>query len=165
MKNYLVLLLPLICLFTLPSGITKNNGTFFIGYQLNAKTGVSYKINYTKSYEEVGLTYTTIYKLFNRVKGTHEMTVTAVHDKNAKKIKVTVNDPSSGIFGVNHTEEYTYQEPENGLFGIGGAAKTLGGSKIPNQLSLKFVSNKYENVLVYEVLYSPEDFEWFILQE
>lgn len=109
-----------------------------------------YNITYTRtSYSSEGY-YFTVYNVYN-LKGRLIIEVKAKHQKNAKKVTVEVRDPNGGVFSRINTEEGDYEIPSLEPFGNTGNYRILGGNDFPPQLSLKFMSNKYENVKVISV--------------
>lgn len=138
------------------------------GYQYNLNTDENTKFKYTRDYSESGDEYVTTYKIYHPTKGYHAITVTATHKKAEKKVIVKVEYATGGIFSDICTEETTYEEPSIKPFGFRGAVGAIGGNRVPNQLKVKFVSTKYENVKVLHVngtVTGRSDFTFYVLDE
>lgn len=125
--------------------------TKYTGYQYVVNDDDYYSFKYTREYKEEGNIYTTIYKIYHPTKGHHAITVTAVHNKSEKKVKVDIENAGGGIFAHINDEETTYETASMEPFGFRGSVGALGGNRVPNQLMVKFVSSKYENVKVVHV--------------
>jgi len=142
--------------------------TKYTGYQyvLNSDDYISFK--YTREYKTVGENYVTIYKIYHPTKGHHAFTITATHYKADKKVKVDVDDAGGGIFAHINSEETTYDSASLEPFGFRGSVGALGGNRVPNQLMVKFVSNKFENVKVVHVNATEpgtNNFYFYVLDE
>lgn len=135
-------------LFIFTSAFTQ---TKYTGYQYVLNDDEFYAFKYTREYQEEGDVYKTIYKIYHPTKGYHTITITATHYKSDKKVVVEVEDANGGIFASMNKEETTYETPSLDAFGFRGAVGGLGGKRVPNQLMVKFVSYKYENVKVVHV--------------
>jgi hypothetical protein len=112
----------------------------------DSKIPFRYKVSYTV---EDGC-YITRYKII--IYGDYKFDIVASHIKDKKLIKVEVAQAGGGILSTISTQSTEYELPSLKLFGFEGAANQLGGKKIPYQLAVKFLSNKYIFVKVYEVL-------------
>lgn len=142
--------------------------TKYTGYEYDLNTDDYYPFKYTREYKEEGDTFITIYKIYHPTKGHHAFTVTATHYKSEKKVKVDVEDAGGGIFAHINDEETTYETPSMEPFGFRGTVGALGGNRVPNQLMVKFVSNKYENVKVVHINASEpgtSNFYFYVLDE
>lgn len=142
--------------------------TKYTGYEYDLNTDDYYSFKYTREYKEDGDIYKTIYKIYHPTKGHHAFTVTATHYKSEKKVKVDVEDAGGGIFAHINDEETTYETPSMEAFGFRGSVGALGGNRVPNQLMVKFVSNKYENVKVVHINASEpgtSNFYFYVLDE
>jgi len=142
--------------------------TKYTGYEYDLNTDDYYPFKYTREYKEEGAIFKTIYKIYHPTKGHHAFTVTATHYKSEKKIKVDVEDAGGGIFAHINDEETTYETPSMEAFGFRGSVGALGGNRVPNQLMVKFVSNKYENVKVVHINASEpgtSNFYFYVLDE
>lgn len=142
--------------------------TKYTGYEYDLNTDDYYPFKYTREYKEEGDIFKTIYKIYHPTKGHHAFTVTATHYKSEKKVKVDVEDAGGGIFAHINDEETTYETPSMEAFGFRGSVGALGGNRIPNQLMVKFVSNKYENVKVVHINASEpgtSNFYFYVLDE
>lgn len=126
-------------------------------------------IKYTRSYSGSGNEFITKYTIFHPQKGNAWMTVTATHNKSNKSVEISVDDTKGSIFSQIHDEKTTYETPSLEPFGFRGTLGALNGKRTPNQLMVKFASNKYENVKVVHVWGSDvHDFEntyFFVLDE
>ncbi len=142
--------------------------TKYTGYEYDLSTDDYYPFKYTREYNEDGNVYKTIYKIYHPTKGHHAFTVTATHYKSEKKVKVDVEQAGGGIFAHIRDEETTYDTPSMKAFGFRGTVGTLGGNRVPNQLMVKFVSSKFENVKVVHVGSSDptsSNFYFYVLDE
>ena len=139
---------------------------FHTGYQYLTRTNQSTPFRYTRSFHGSGPVFTTIYKLYHPTRGTHFLTITAIHDKAAQKVVVEVADTKGSIFSPINQEETTYESAPVTGFGFRGAVGGLFGKHIPNQLGLQFTSRRAEQVKVLSVLGEHEDneFEFFTLE-
>lgn len=145
-----------------------NSQTKYTGYEYDLNTDDYYPFKYTREYKEDGDVYKTIYKIYHPTKGHHAFTVTATHFKSEKKVKVDVEDAGGGIFAHINDEETTYETPSMEAFGFRGTVGAMGGDRVPNQLMVKFVSNKYENVKVVHINASEpgtSNFFFYVLDE
>jgi len=142
--------------------------TKYTGYEYDLNTDDYYPFKYTREYKEEGDVFKTIYKIYHPTKGHHAFTVTATHYKSEKKVKVDVEDAGGGIFAHINNEETTYETPSMEAFGYRGTVGALGGNRVPNQLMVKFVSNKYQNVKVVHINASEpgtSNFYFYVLDE
>lgn len=142
--------------------------TRYTGYQYSVNNDDYYSFKYTREYKEEGTVYTTIYKIFHPTKGHHAITITAEHNKSKKKVKVEVKDAGGGFFADINDEKTTYETASMEPFGFTGTISSLGGKRVPNQLMVKFVSNKFENVKVVHVYGSEpasSDYIFYVLDE
>lgn len=161
-----VLMIVTLCLFTSNNAYTqtKLSGSLYL---LSSNKYVPLK--YTRTYRTSGDEFLTKYTIYHPKKGYAWMTVTATHNKIDKSVKVSVEDTNDGIFSQIHDEETIYETPTMEPFGFRGNVGALAGKRTPNQLMVKFVSNKYENVKVVHVWGSDvSDFEntyFFVLDE
>lgn len=125
--------------------------TKFTGYEYVMSDDDYYPFKYTREYKEDGDTYKTIYKIYHPTKGHHAITVTATHTKSDNKVVVDIEEAGGGLFAHMNKEETTYDTPSMEPFGFRGDIGLLGGTRVPNQLMVKFVSNKFENIKVVHV--------------
>lgn len=159
-----------VCIFLLTVIPSIHGQTFHKGYVYHLGYDDYYPFKYTREYQEEENIYTTIYKLYHPQKGSHNYTITAVHDKLKKNVKVDIEKIGGGIFFSEIREEETsYEVASMKPFGFRGNIGVLGGNKVPNQLMVKFVSNKYENVKIVHVFgtpkVTPDDWYFYILDE
>lgn len=143
--------------------------TKFTGYAYLLSSNEYVPLKYTRAYSGSGNEFVTKYTIYHPKKGYAWMTVTATHNKTDKSVNVSIDDTNDGIFSHIHDEKTTYETPSLQPFGFRGSVGALGGKRTPNQLMVKFVSNKYENVKVVHVWGSDvSDFNntyFFILDE
>lgn len=154
----------LVILMTNAYSQTKYTG---YAYVLNSDDYVAVK--YTRAYSGSGDEFVTKYTIYHPTKGYAWITVTATHNQANKTVKISVDDTNEGIFSHINDEETTYETPSLEAFGFRGTVGALAGKRVPNQLMVKFVSNKFENVKVVHVLGSEKsDFNntiYFVLDE
>jgi hypothetical protein len=146
---------------------TTTGQTLMTGYQYLMSTDNFTSFKYSRTYSTSGDNFITKYKIYHPIKGTYILTITATHYKDDKKVEVVIEDANGGIFSEINKEETTYEAPSMAMFGFRGSVGELGGTKVPNQLAVKFTSSKFENVKVVSVLGSHEndDFEFFVLDQ
>ena len=125
--------------------------TKYTGYQYSVNHDAYYEFKYTREYEEGRDTYTTVYKIYHPTKGRHIITITAVHNKPNKKIKVDIETPGGGILARIRSEEISYEVASIEPFGRRGTLGVLGGNRVPNHLMVRFVSHRYENIKVFHI--------------
>lgn len=165
MKIKTILLIALILTFFQNEIFAQN---FLYGYQYDMNTDNYTKFEYTRSFSGSGDEYTTTYNIYHPTKGYHAVTVTAIHKVSEKKIIVNVRFATGGLLSDICTEETTYDIPALEPFGFRGLIAEFGGSRVPNQLMVKFVSTKYENVKVMHVngsIPSESEFIFYVLDE
>lgn len=143
--------------------------TKFTGYAYVLNSDDYVAIKYTRAYSGLGDEFVTKYTIYHPTKGYAWITVTATHNIATKTVKVSVDDTNESIFSHINDEKATYETPSLEPFGFRGTVGALGGKRVPNQLMVKFVSNKFENVKVVHVLGSEKsDFNntmYFVLDE
>lgn len=136
-------------------------------YMLNSDDYVA--IKYKRAYSGSGDEFVTKYTIYHPTKGYAWVTITATHNRADKTVKISVDDTNEGIFSHINDEETTYETPSLKAFGFRGSVGALEGKRVPNQLLVKFISNKFENVKVVHVLGSEKsDFDntmYFVLDE
>lgn len=120
------------------------------GYQYNVNDDEFYAFKYTRTYTTSNDGYLTVYKIYNPKNGRIVITVNARHILSEKKIVVEVKNPNGGIFSDVCKEETSYTSASLKPFGFRGATGAF-GNRIPNQLMVKFASNKFQNVKVVHV--------------
>lgn len=144
-------------------------GQTLTGLVYDLKSDDYYSIKYNRKYSGTDNEFVTKYTIYHPTKGYAWMTVTATHDKMKKEIKVSVDDTNEGIFSHINDEEIKYDSASIEPIGSRGMAGVLGGKRIPNQITVKFVSAKYENVKVVHIMGSAKsEFSnayYFILDE
>ena len=146
---------------------TTSTQTLMTGYQYLMSTDNFTSFKYSRTFSTSGENFITKYKIYHPIKGTYILTITATHFKNDKKVEVVIEDTKGGIFSEINKEQTTYETPSMSTFGFRGSVGALGGKKVPNQLAVKFTSEKFENVKIASVLGSHEnnDFEFFVLDK
>ena len=159
-----ILVLTLILFVSNAYSQTKYTG---YAYVLNSDDYVAVK--YTRAYSGSGNEFVTKYTIYHPTKGYAWITVLATHNIANKTVKISVDDTNEGIFSHINDEETTYETPSLEAFGFRGSVGALAGKRVPNQLMVRFVSNKFENVKVVHVLGSEKaDFNntmYFVLDE
>ena len=141
----------LIILAMLMVGITTYPQTKYTGYQYSVNSDAYYPFKYTREYEESRDIYTTVYKIYHPTKDRHIITITAVHNKPNKEVKVDIEIPGGGILAHIRSEEISYEVASIEPFGRRGSLGVLGGDRVPNQLMVRFVSNSFENIKVFHI--------------
>ena len=148
---------------------TAYSQTKYTGYAYVLNSDDYVTIKYTREYSGSGDEFVTKYTIYHPTKGYAWITVTATHNRADKTVKISVDDTNEGIFSHINDEETTYETPSLEAFGFRGSVGALAGKRVPNQLMVKFVSNKFENVKVVHVLGSEKsDFNntmYFVLDE
>lgn len=148
--------------------LTAHAQTKYTGYLYDLEYDDNYPFQYSRSYSEDSDTFVTTYKIYHATKGHHAVTVIATHYKSEKRVKVDIEDAGGGIFAHINDEETNYEEPSLEPFGFRGAVGALGGNRVPNQLMVKFVSSKFENVKVVHVNSTEpgtNNFQFYVLDE
>jgi len=167
MKTKTIVLTVILTILTMfQNGIFAQN--FLYGYQYSVNTDDYTKFKYTRTYSGSGDEFVTTYNIYHPTKGYHAITITATHKVSEKKVVVKVEYATGGIFSDICTEETTYETPALEPFGFRGAVGALGGNRVPNQLMVKFVSTKYENVKVVHVngtAPGESEFIFYVLDE
>ncbi|MEX0811101.1 MAG: hypothetical protein WD048_02715 [Chitinophagales bacterium] len=125
-------------------------------------------IQYTREYKEEGDTYTTIYKIYSSRNG-YYLNITATHYKSEKRVVVDIDDITVKVGGHISTQEVSYDEPSMKMFGRQGAFKAQFDAQnvLPNEIAVKFVSSKYENVKVVHIAKDTgmNSTKWYVLDE
>jgi hypothetical protein len=121
------------------------------------------QFNYSVSYSGTDGLFATTYYIYNS-KRRVKYKVVATHVKGEKRVTVSVTDEQSILGEMFNYEKTEYQTPTLKPFGFRGNVGGLGGKHVPNQLTVKFVSAKYEHVQVLSVLgsYANGDFKFFV---
>lgn len=153
-KNIFVFAVFITLVFLL--GLSSFGQTFYKGvtYVLSADDYVS--IKYTRTFSGASFEFITKYTIYHPTKGYAWMTVTATHNRTDRTVKVSIDDTNEGIFSHINDEETTYENPSLEPFGFRGDIGVLLGKRVPNQLMVKFASNKFENLKVVHVLGSEK---------
>lgn len=141
---------------------------FYTGYEYVLNDNDFYPFKYTRSYSGSGNEFVTTYTIYHPTKGYAAYTVTATHFKTERKVVVSIDDAGGGLLAHINSEETTYETPSLTSFGFRGAVGALGGNRVPNQLYVKFVSEKFENVKVIHVNATEpgsNDFIFYVLDE
>ncbi len=164
-KCSVILLVTLISIFSLNCIYGQKKG---IGQTYDVERDRFYSFRYTREYKENGDNYITIYTIYHPITNRHSHTITATNYKSEKLIVVSVDDAKGNIFSHIREEKTTYEIPSEEIFGFRGVCGELAGDRCPNQLSVGFVSDRYENVNVFEVASSrPEssNFHFFVFYD
>jgi hypothetical protein len=148
----------------------KKKQTLLTGYQYHFDQDKYYPFKYSRSFSNVNDSFITTYKIYDPSNGKYVYTIVATHDKENRKVTVEVRDATEDMFNHICTEEITYDSLSMQPFGYRGDIGALAGSSknVPNQLGLKFVSNKFENVEVISVNgtdIKSSDFIYYVLDE
>ena len=161
-----------ISLFLLTTNIFAQTATKYTGYFCTGATAYDLtSFKYTREYktESPGV-FVTLYKIYSSTEG-YYLNIKATHYKTEKKIVVEIDDVTvSKEFGHVSTAEITYDVPSLKMFGRANAMKAYGmdeQGRLPNDLALKFVSNKFESIKIVHV--QKDDnmnaMKWYILDE
>lgn len=125
-------------------------------------------IQYTREYKEEGDKYITIYKIYSSRNG-YYLNITATHYKSEKRVVVDIDDITVKVGGHISTQEVSYDEPSMKMFGRQGAFKAQFDAQnvLPNEIAVKFVSSKYENVKVVHIAKDTgmNSTKWYVLDE
>jgi hypothetical protein len=137
-----------------------------VGYLYTLETGLKETFQYSISTAFSNGTFQTIYKLFKPGTTKARYTITASHFKIDKKMVVEVNDEQYLLSVMNGKEEVTYDTETLQPFGIRGNMAIFDKSA-PNQLSVQFVSGRFEYVRVINFLgsYSDNIFQFFLFNK
>lgn len=124
-------------------------------------SGKSIPVLYTRSYSKPGKKlYTTTYNVYNESRQ-RKVVVIAVHNKEKHTVEVSVRDFELKGFPVVNSEQTTYSVPYMGRFGAIGKVGAIGKGKsrtsAPGQLTVKFVSKKYDYLKVVHIADAHED--------
>jgi hypothetical protein len=160
MKRHLLVLLLIIPV------IVANAQTRFTGYLYTVQTGFKEKFEYSAVTTLSDGVYKTVYRIFKPGSSTNRYTITASHFKDEKKVIVEVKDERYLLSAMNGKEETTYDTPSLKLFGFRGNLAMLDRSA-PNQLAVKFISNRFSYVKVSSFLgsYSDNIFQFFVFNQ
>jgi hypothetical protein len=124
-------------------------------YDLNDDVYVPFK--YTRSFSMSADNFITTYKIYNPHTGDLFQIITATNIVSEKKVVVDVVDANGGMFAHIHSEETSYQSPSLEPFGFRGSAGAIGGNRVPNQLMVKFLNNKFQYIKVMNIDATPSD--------
>lgn len=125
---------------------SKQTGNIYVT-DTDSKIPFIYKVSYMIDSEG---NYLSKYKIL--IYGEYKFDIIAKHIKAKKKIEVEVAGAGGGILSTISEQSTEYETPSLKLFGFQGAANMLGGKRVPYQLAVGFLSNKFTYVKVYEVL-------------
>lgn len=146
--------------------IKKRQSIKYTGYFCTG-VGKFAPFKYTRKYTESGDTFITLYKISNKYG--YYLNIKATHFKSQKKIVVDIDDISVKIYGHISTQEYVYEEPSLKWFGRQGSFKANFDAQnvLPNELALKFISGRFENVKVIHISKDTNmnSTKWYILDE
>ena len=159
-------LISFLLLFTLSESYSQTKLT---GHQYTMSSDSYIAFKYTREFQQEGDSYKTVYKIFHPTKGYHAFTMTATHLKSEKMVTVEIKNTGGGIWTHINSEKTTYETPSLETFGFRGAMGALGGNRVPNQLTVKFISNKYDYVKVMNVNSTQSgdnsDFYFYVFNE
>jgi hypothetical protein len=159
MKTIFLVLFSL-CIFTTSNGQRRYQG-FLYTLQTDSREPFLYSVRTSTVGEGI---YQTKYSLYDNG-GKVRYTITADHFKEEKKVVVQVYDERFLLTVMNGKDETTYEVPSLKPFGFRGNVGIF-DKAAPNQLSVQFVSNKYNFVRILNFLGSYEDniFQFFIFK-
>lgn len=133
------------------------------------KTDEYIPVKYSKKYTKTTNEFITKYIILHPTKGYPWLTVTAVHNRSTKTIKVNIDDLRGSVFSHITDEIISYEIASGSLLGFRGDVGILAGNRVPNQLMVQFASSVFENINVINVLGSEKsDFDhtiYFILDK
>ena len=120
------------------------------------------KFNYTISIDSSDGEYVTAYSIYQNEKVRYKCI--AKHYKHEQRVVVEVSDEKYFLSNMNNKEQTTYDSATMKAFGFRGNVGALTGSHVPNQLTVKFMSSKYQHIKVLSMLasYSDGDFKFFV---
>ena len=147
MKKILTIVFTIMTIATVNGQTTKYTGYFCTG--MNELS----PFKYTREYKQDGDNYITLYKIYSPTEG-YYLNITATHYKSENKIIISIDDITVKVGGHVSTQELTYEEPSVKIFGWPGMFKETYDAQnvLPNELALKFVSNKFQNVKVVSIV-------------
>lgn len=146
---------------------TKYTGYFCTGTAPNDLTSFKYTREYKT--ESAGV-FVTLYKISSLRDG-YYLNIKATHYKTENKIVVDIDDITvNEQFGHISTEEITYDEPTLKTFGRANVFKANGmdpQGRLPNDLGLKFINQKFETIKIVHVKKggNMNSMKWYILDE
>lgn len=157
-----------ILLILLTTNTFSQTTTKFTGYFCTGVNEFS-PFKYTREYKKEGDgVFITLYKIYSSTNG-YYLNIKATHYKSEKRIVVDIDDITVKEFGHISTQEITYDEPSLKMFGRQGAfkAKFDAQNVLPNELAIKFVSTKYENIKVVNIVKDSQmnSTKWYVLDE
>ena len=122
--------------------------------------------NYTRTYSRSGGNFITTYKIYDPADGMHDLTITATHDPNTKKVVVMKEYADPKTYAPMGSEETTYDAASLEPFGVKGSDGESSDIN-PHQLKVKFTSSKFENINVCQILAlrKSNDTEFFLLDD
>jgi hypothetical protein len=145
------------------SQTTKYTGYFCTG--VNEFSPFKYSREYKN---ENDTTYVTLYKIYSPTDG-YYLNIKATHYTTKKQVVVDIDDISIKVGGHISTQEIFYEEPSLKMFGRQGSFKASFDAQnvLPNELALKFLSEKYQNIKVVYVVKdnSFNATKWYVLDE
>lgn len=127
-------------------------------------------IKYTREYKQEGSDkFITIYKISSARNG-YYLNISATHYKSEKKVVVEIYDVTvPKEYGHISTQEVEYEEPSLKMFGRQGSFKAMFDNQnvLPNEIAVKFVSGKYENVKIVHIAKDTgmNSTKWYVLDE
>lgn len=128
---------------------------------------------YTKSFSRKGKNvFKTTYNIYNLQK-VQIAKVIATHNKKNKSVEVAVKDLEARGFPIVNIERTQYDIPFTGRFGAIGKVGAIGKGKShtqsPGQLTVSFVSKKFDFIKVIHIADAHEDtnkdLQVFVLEE
>jgi hypothetical protein len=152
---------------------TKSKSPKYSGAKYIVSTQEKKPLLYTKSFSKTGKNvFKTTYNIYNLQK-VQIYKVIATHNKKNKSIEVTVKDLDASGFPIVNIERTHYDIPFTGRFGTIGKVGAIGKGKShtqsPGQLTVSFVSKKFDFIKVVHVADAHEDtnkdLQVFVLDE
>lgn len=118
-------------------------------------------ISYMRSYSKVGKhVFKTTYNIYNQQQKLITV-VTALHNKKTHNIEVSVKDLEIKGFPIVNMERTGYDVPYMGRFGsigkVGAVGKGRSRTTAPGQLTVKFVSRRFDYLKVVHIADAHED--------
>jgi hypothetical protein len=139
----------------------KKKPTIYKGADYNVATKKRASFNYTRNFSTSGKNlFLTTYTVYD-ASGTAIRNIVAIHNKKSKMVEVTVKDLEHSGFPVMNVERTQYSAPFMGRFGSTGKVGLMGNTKAgvigPGQLTVKFVSRKFDYIKVVHISGPHED--------
>ncbi|MBO6659619.1 MAG: hypothetical protein JJ909_00895 [Roseivirga sp.] len=119
---------------------------------------------YDKSFHEnkEDAIYTTDYRIYEtKTSQRAAYTIQLIHQKNDKKIVVRTEKLNGGLlYNYKHTFEFPYDNLNSRSIGKEGMNRILGGTHIPYEFAVTFVSGKFENAVINQIKMNSSSIEY-----